>query len=57
MGPAMPLVPANAPIERVTHLLTHEGPAVFVQMDTGKLEILTKFDLMDTIAGLVSQKR
>ena len=57
MGPAMPVVPANAPIERVTHLLAHEGPAVFVQMDTGKLEILTKFDLMDTIAGLVSQKR
>ena len=30
MGGAMPLVPSNAPIERVTHLLSHEGPAVFV---------------------------
>jgi cystathionine beta-synthase len=57
MGAAMPLVPSNAPIERVTHLLSHEGPAVFVQMENGKLEVLTKFDLMDTIAGLVAQKR
>ena len=36
MGAAMPLVPSNAPIERVTHLLSHEGPAVFVQMENGQ---------------------
>ena len=42
---------------RHLHLLSHEGPAVFVQMENGKLEVLTKFDLMDTIAGLVAQKR
>jgi len=57
MGPALPQVPANAPVERVTHLLSHEGPAVFVEMESGELEVLTKFDLMDTIAGLVGQKR
>ncbi len=52
MGAAMPQVPANAPVERVTHLLSHESPAVFVEMEDGKLEIVTKFDLMDTVAGL-----
>jgi hypothetical protein len=26
-------------------------------MEAGNLEVLTKFDLMDTIAGLVGQKR
>jgi cystathionine beta-synthase len=57
MGPPLPEVPSNAPIERVTHLLSHESPAVFVKMGPGELEVLTKFDLMDTIAGLVSQKR
>jgi len=57
MGPPLPQVPSNAPIERVTHLLSHESPAVFVEMENGKLEVLTKFDLMDTIAGLVGQKR
>ncbi|MGO9591141.1 MAG: cystathionine beta-synthase [Candidatus Acidiferrales bacterium] len=57
MGPPLPEVPSNAPIERVTHLLSHESPAVFVEMEGGKLEVLTKFDLMDTIAGLVGQKR
>ena len=57
MGKPLPLVPSNAPIERVTHILSHEGPAVFVEMPGGKLEVLTKFDLMDTIAALVEQKR
>jgi cystathionine beta-synthase len=57
MGAPLPQVPANAPVERVTHLLSHESPAVFVEMGDGKLEVLTKFDLMDTIAGLVGQKR
>jgi hypothetical protein len=26
-------------------------------MENGKHEILTKFDLMDTVAGMVEQKR
>ncbi len=57
MGRPLPQVAANAPMERVTHLLSHESPAVFVEMESGKLEVLTKFDLMDTIAGLVGKKR
>ena len=57
MGPPLPRVPGNAPVERVTHLLSHESPAVFVAMDDGKLEVLTKFDLMDTVAGLAGRKR
>jgi hypothetical protein len=44
-------------VERVTYILSHESPAVFVDMGNGKLEVLTKFDLMDTIAGLVGQVR
>lgn len=57
MGPPLPRVPSDAPVERVTHILSHDSPAVFVDMGDGKLEILTKFDLMDTIAGLVGQSR
>jgi cystathionine beta-synthase len=57
MGAAMPQVPSSAPVERVTYILSHESPAVFVEMGEGKLEVLTKFDLMDTIAGLVGQNR
>jgi len=57
MGAPLPQLPANAPIERVTHILSHDSPAVFVEMPGSKLEILTKFDLMDTVAGLVEQRR
>jgi cystathionine beta-synthase len=57
MGNPLPQVPANSPIERVTYILSHDSPAVFVEMPDAKLEVLTKFDLMDTIAGLATQKR
>ena len=57
MGAPLPQVAANAPVERVTYILSHDSPAVFVEMPGAKLEVLTKFDLMDTIAGLVGQKR
>ncbi|HVB55109.1 MAG TPA: pyridoxal-phosphate dependent enzyme [Candidatus Acidoferrales bacterium] len=57
MGAPMPQIPSTAPVERVTYILSHESPAVFVEMGNGRLEVLTKFDLMDTIAGLVGQVR
>ena len=57
MSKPLPQIPCDAPIERVTYLLSHEGPAVFVIMREGRREILTKYDLMGTIAELVEQVR
>jgi cystathionine beta-synthase len=57
MSESLPQVPCEAPVERVTYLLSHEEPAIFVQMGNGKFEIITKYDLMGTIAGLMEQKR
>jgi len=57
MSKPLPQIPCEAPIERVTYLLSHEGPAVFVMMKNGRREILTKYDLMGTIAELVEQVR
>jgi cystathionine beta-synthase len=57
MGAPLPQVPSDAPVERITHILSHDSPAVFVEMPDRKLEVLTKFDLMDTIAGLAEQHR
>jgi cystathionine beta-synthase len=57
MGKPLPCVPKDAPVERVTHLLSHEGPAVFVELADTQYEILTKYDLMGTIAGLMEQVR
>jgi cystathionine beta-synthase len=57
MTDPLPQVPCEAPVERLTYLLSHEEPAVFVQMGKGRFEIITKYDLMGTIAGLVEQKR
>jgi cystathionine beta-synthase len=57
MSKPLPRVPKNAPVERVTYILSHENPAVFVEMDETKFEILTKYDLMSTVASLMEQKR
>lgn len=57
MTKPLPLVPKDAPVDRITYLLSHESPAVFVDLGEGHYEILTKYDLMGTIAGLVEQVR
>ena len=57
MSNPLPQVPRTAPVERVTHILSHENPAVFVDMGNSHFEILTKYDLMSTVASLMEQKR
>jgi cystathionine beta-synthase len=57
MSKPLPQVPRSAPVERVTHILSHENPAVFVEMADSRFEILTKYDLMSTVASLMEQKR
>src|SRR5579859_5189781 len=53
----LPQSPTTAPGERVTRILSHENPAVFVDMGNSHFEILTKYDLMSTVASLMEQKR
>jgi cystathionine beta-synthase len=53
MSKPMPLVPSTAPVDRITHILSHENPAVFVEMGDARFEILTKYDLMSTVASLM----
>jgi len=50
-------VPRSAPVERITYILSHENPAVFVEMGDTRFEILTKYDLMSTVASLMESKR
>jgi len=57
MSNPLPQVPSTVPVERVTHILSHENPAVFVDMGNSHFEILTKYDLMSTVASLMEQKR
>ncbi len=57
MSKPLPQIPGSAPVERVTYILSHENPAVFVDMGNARFEILTKYDLMSTVASLMDQKR
>jgi cystathionine beta-synthase len=57
MSKPLPQVPRDAPVDRVTRLLSRDSPAVFVVMGSGRFEILTKYDLMGTIAELMEQVR
>jgi cystathionine beta-synthase len=57
MSAPMPKIARNAPVERITYILSHENPAVFVDMGNAHFEILTKYDLMSSVATLMEQKR
>jgi cystathionine beta-synthase len=57
MSAPMPKIARNAPVERITYMLSHENPAVFVDMGNAHFEILTKYDLMSSVATLMEQKR
>ena len=57
MGPPLPRVPADAPIERLTRVLSHDSPAVFVEQPDGHLDILTKYDLIGSVTSLMDQSR
>ncbi len=55
MGPAFPVVPSAAAIDQVTSHITRDCPAVFVDLGSGHYEILTKYDLLHTIARMLAQ--
>lgn len=55
MGAAFPVVPASATIDQITACITRECPAVFVELGGGRYDILTKYDLLQTIARGVEQ--
>jgi cystathionine beta-synthase len=57
MSKPIPQIARNAPVERITYILSHENPAVFVDMGNAHFEILTKYDLMSSVATLMEQKR
>lgn len=55
MAEPFPAVQASAPIDQITTCITRDCPAVFVDMGNGSYEILTKYDLLHSIARLVEQ--
>jgi cystathionine beta-synthase len=50
MGPPLPEIDADAPVAEVTRLLARD-PAVLVRRDGGLVGILTRFDMLQFIAG------
>ena len=52
MESAFPIVSPDTTIDQITGLLKGDTPAVFVRMGDGKYEIITKYDVVHTIAGM-----
>ena len=57
MGPPLARVPADAPIERLTRVLSQQGSAVFVEQPDGHLDIITKYDLIGSVMSHADQAR
>jgi cystathionine beta-synthase len=52
MKAPLPTLDLQAPIDRVTYLLTNESPAVLIDLGNKQFEILTKYDLIEMLASL-----
>ncbi len=52
MEPSFPIVKPETSIDEITGLLRGETPAVFVKMNEQQFEIITKYDVVHTIAGM-----
>ena len=52
MGSAFPIVEPDTAIDQITGILRGDTPAVFVRMGEGNLEIITKYDVVHTIAAM-----
>mgnify|MGYP003693728309 CR=1 FL=1 len=51
MADPLPVVPSHEPADHVTRLLTARNPAVLVRENGSVIGILTRFDMLQFIAG------
>ena len=51
MAEPLPVIPADQPLEQVTRLLAQRNPAVLVRDNGAVIGILTRFDMLQFIAG------
>jgi len=56
MDKPFPIVPANAPIDQVTQLISSGNPAIFVETGNQKFDIVTKFDIVHAVASLTDRE-
>jgi len=52
MGKAFPVVGKDAPIDAITALIPTQSPAVFVDLGDKKYDIITKYDLVHSLAAM-----
>ncbi len=52
LEPSFPVVEPDTTIDKITGLLRGDTPAVFVRMGKDSYEIITKYDVVHTIAGM-----
>jgi cystathionine beta-synthase len=50
MEPAYPLVELNSPVEKLGKLITKENGAVLVKDEQGNYHIVTKYDIIQSMA-------
>ena len=56
MRPPFPVVSREAAVDEITQLITGGNPAVFVETERGKLDIVTKYDIVRAVARLAEKE-
>ncbi len=57
MSESFPVIKPGSTIEQITSCITRDCPAVFVDFSEGRYEILTKYDLLHSIARFAEQQK
>jgi cystathionine beta-synthase len=55
MSKPFPVVAGTTPIEQLSHLITSGTPAVFVDLGGGRLDIVTKYDVIRAVARVAEK--
>jgi len=56
MAPAFPVVSASASVDEISHLISEGSPAVFIDLGSGRYDVVTKYDIIRAVARLAEKE-
>jgi cystathionine beta-synthase len=56
MAPPFPVVAPSASLDEISHLISAGSPAVFIDLGSGRYDIVTKYDIIRAVARLAEKE-
>jgi len=56
MAPPFPVVSPSASVDEISHLISEGSPAVFIDLGSGRYDVVTKYDIIRAVARLAEKE-